>query len=166
MFNISKREVEEMINTGVDYNYEIFYKICDAIDSTKGELETLPEIYQIIYSINAVEGEIYNGGFFQYYSNSTAEVCNKIAIKSFRTIGAIDMANLLQEVFNKILEQSAIFRAEYEIIGIQDAFNKATNEINDIEISEYDDKFYKIVEKDSYKKLIFDYIKNNINSFS
>ena len=46
---ITKKELEEMISKNIDYDYEIFQKICDVVEPTKESLQKLPKIYQIIY---------------------------------------------------------------------------------------------------------------------
>jgi hypothetical protein len=162
---ITKKELEEMIFKNIDYDYEIFQKICDIAEPTKESLQKLPKIYQIIYSTTVIEGEIYNGGFYQYYGNSTAQEFNEIGIESFSMIGAQKTSALLEEVFNKIIEQSQTFKSEYQKNGIQDSFNKASDEMNEIRIEEYDNKFYEIFEKENVKELKLKYIKSNIDSF-
>jgi hypothetical protein len=162
---ITKNELEEMISKNIDYDYEIFQKICEVVEPTKESLQKLPKICQIIYSTTVIEGEIYNGGFYQYYGNSTAQEYNEIGIESFSLIGAPITAALLKEVFNKIVEQSPTFRSEYEESGIQNSFNKANDEMDEIRIDEYDNKFYEVFEKENIKELKLKYIKSNIDSF-
>lgn len=162
---ITKKELEEMISNNIDYDYEIFIKICDFIEHGKVSLLELPKMYQIIYSTCVIEGEICNGGFYQYYSNSTAQEFNEIGIECFAMIGAQKTSNLLKEVFEKIIEQSSTFKADYKIIGIQNAFNKANDKMNEIRIEEYDDKFFELLDIENFKELRLKYIKSNIDIF-
>lgn len=158
---ISKETVKSLIETGVDYDYEIFLRICDIVGD-KTSLLQLHKLYQMIYSTCVVEGEICNGGFYQYYGNSTAQEFNAISIECFNMIGAKKTADVLSEVYKTILSQSSIFREKYTVIGIQDAFNIASDDYDQIHIEEYDDLFYKAIEEDNIKNLKLNYIRQAV----
>jgi hypothetical protein len=112
----------------------------------------------MIYSTFVIEGEICNGGLYQYYGNSTAQEFNEMGIAGFKLIGAHKTADILQKVYKTIFDQSPIFREEYLKIGIQNAFNKANDDFDQIHIEEYDDQFYAAIEKDDITNLRQDYI--------
>ena len=124
---ISKEEISDIIKSKTDCAYEVFLRICDVSDGTLSPISRLHKLYQMVFSTFAIEGEICNGGFYQYYGNSTAQEFNVMGIDGFRLIGAHKTANVLLNVYKTILEQSPIFRMEYALIGIQHAFNKATD---------------------------------------
>lgn len=156
---ISRNEVIALIEAGVDYDSEIFQRIDSTLVSTIIPLSALHPIYQMIYATCLVEGEIYNGGFYQYYGNPTAEECNQMGIEGFKLIGAIKTAEVLINVFNAIIDQSSIFRDEFHTIGIQAAFEKATIEYDQIDIEEYDNCFYKAAESEDIKNTKLNFIK-------
>jgi Domain of unknown function (DUF4375) len=156
---ISKEEVNSLIEAGIDYDDEIFSRICEIVDGTVSSLSKIHKLYQMIYTTCVIEGEICNGGFYQYYGNSTAQEFNAIGIECFRMIEAHKTADVLSKAYQAILQQSPIFKEEYGIIGIQDAFNKANDEYNQIDIEEYDERFFRAIEEDDLKKLRLKYIK-------
>src|ERR1700712_1171723 len=138
---ISKEEINKVIQSQDDCAYDLFLRICDVISSSATSVFQLHELYQMIYSTFVIEGEICNGGFYQYYGNSTAQEFNEMGIAGFKLIGAHKTADVLQKVYKTIFDQSPIFREEYLIVGIQEAFNKANDEFDQIHIEEYDYQF-------------------------
>lgn len=162
---ISKERVIAMIESNIDYDYEIFQIGCDYVDGTRESLMKMPKIYQLIYSTTVIEGEIYNGGLYQYCGNSTAQEFNEMGIEYFKEIGAINTAKSLSEVFSSIINQSQTFRTEYMSIGIQNAFNKASDVMDEIDIEKYDDVLYGIWDKENPKELRLDFIKQNLHLF-
>lgn len=153
---ISREELQYMINEDIDYDVELFGRICHALYELDIPFDELGDIYQLIYATIVIQGEIDNGGFYQYYGNSTAEQLNELGVHYFAVMGAEHTSDLLQEVFDKIMSQSETFRLEYETIGIQEAFNKA-NEQGEINIDEYDEFYNRISAAEQLGKLRMDY---------
>lgn len=156
---ISKEDINNIIQSKTDCAYEVFLRISDISDSTAAPISHLHKLYQMAYSTFVIEGEICNGGFYQYYGNSTAQEFNAMGIEGFRLIGAHKTADILRKAYTAIFDQSLVFRQEYLKIGIQDAFNKANDEFDQIHIEEYDDKFYAALEEDGLTNLRLNYIK-------
>lgn len=156
---ISKDEVISLINSGTDYDSEIFQRIDNVLVTTLLPLSELYPVYQMIYATTLVEGEIYNGGFYQYYGNPTAEEYNIMGIEGFKLIGANKTAEVLTRAFSTIINQSSIFKDEHEVIGIQNAFEKASIEYDQIHIEEFDNYFYAAAEEEDIKNSKLNFIK-------
>ena len=156
---ISKEEINDIIKSKTDCAYEVFLRICDISNGTSVTISHLHELYQMVYSTYVIEGEICNGGFYQFYGNSTAQEFNAMGIQGFNVIGAHKTANVLLNAYKTILEQSPVFRMEYALIGIQDAFNKANDVYDQIHIEEYDNQFYSVIEEEDITHLRINYIK-------
>jgi len=156
---ISKEELMDLIIADVDYDYEIFLRIDSLLASSSTPLSQLPKIYQMIYSTTMVEGEIYNGGFYQYYGNPTAEEYNVMGIEGFKLIGAKKTADVLIRAFRTIVDQSSIFKNEHGEIGIQNAFEKASIEYDQIHIEEFNNYFYTAAEEEDIKNSKLNFIK-------
>ena len=159
---ISMDQINEIIQSKTDCAYEPFLWICEIADGTSASISHLDKLYQMIYSTFVVEAEICNGGFYQYYGNSTAQEFNVLSIEGFRLIGAHKTADVLSIVYRTILEQSPVFRKEYTEIGIQEAFNKANKDFNQIHIEEYDHQFYSAMDDDDIKHLRLNYVKKAV----
>jgi hypothetical protein len=156
---ISKEEVMNLINADVDYDSEIFLRINSVLAASSTPLSQLHRIYQMIYATTMVEAEIYNGGFYQYYGNPTAEEYNIMGIEGFKLIGANKTAEVLTRAFSTIINQSSIFKDEHEVIGIQNAFEKASIEYDQIHIEEFDNYFYEAAEEEDIKNSKLNFIK-------
>jgi hypothetical protein len=115
---------------------------------------------------NCRRGEICNGGFYQYFGNSTAQSYHFLAVKAFGKIGAHKIAALLEEVLETILKQSRTFRRSYLVDGIQDAFNEANDVYQEINIDDFDSRFYRLVDEvEDLNQLREQYIFNNLQDF-
>ena len=155
---MTKEELKYLIGEDVDYDAALFGRICDALYERDVPFEELDDIYQLVYTTIVIQGEIENGGFYQYYESATAELLNELGIHFFGVIGAEHTSDLLQEVFDKILDQSNLFKEQYEKIGIQAAFIRANAE-NEVDIKEYDEYFNRIFAAEHIGQLRADYIK-------
>ncbi|MCL1865263.1 MAG: DMP19 family protein [Spirochaetes bacterium] len=125
----------------------IFYK--------NHEKLTLSE--KIFVYIEELEREVNNGGFDQYFFNSSGD-CTMETINALEIIGSKVFLNLLKKAVNKFPN------------GI---VPKDRNERQKIllEITENNKELWNDLDKEFYKceedinKLLIDYIKNNINDF-
>lgn len=129
----------------------------------KERINTLPEGYKTVVSVWAAEGDIRNGGFYQYFGNSTAKEFHQLAVEGMRKIGAPKSASLLEEVFEIVL-RSETFRREYPVVGMQKAFNEANDRKREIKIPEnYDQSFFDSGE--DLGELLNIYIKEYVENF-
>ena len=122
-------------------------------------LSTLPMPCQYIIAVNAVDGEVNNGGFNQYYFNRS-HILTVTAAEALSAIGAPRLADIAQKAdwtysqINTTLgncEESTMeeFMASYE-----------NNPLN-----EFDTEYYNISEIEQTDKLLIAYIKQHIDCF-
>jgi len=156
----TKREIDQLLSNGPECQFNIYTKIWQLIYNNGAKLNQFHPIYQRLYAQNAVLGDICNGGFCQYYGNSTAEEFQQQGLEGLKMIGAHKTAALITKVWDTILNQSPFFRDQYEVLGIQDAFNIANDEYEQIEIDAFDDQFFGLIrEEENMEQLTFTYIK-------
>lgn len=75
----------------------------------------LTQVQQVIYSTRYLCNEVYNGGFHQYFHNSTGLNAPE-AVESFRILGLNDVADLVQEairVFGSEFPRERVRRQEF-----------------------------------------------------
>jgi hypothetical protein len=168
---ISRSEIESHRGKIPEIDTEIFQRTNefiyrDGFKKSSEYLDSLTTGYRTIYSTIGAEGEIYNGGFAQYFSNSTAEDLHFHAIEGFKRIGALKTAQLFENTFSSLLEASPTFRTSHMVYGIQDAFERAGDEISDEPLASADIEFYRLVENtENLNDLRVKYVYSNLDDF-
>ena len=122
-------------------------------------LSTLPMPCQYVIAVNAVDGEVNNGGFNQYYFNRS----HILTVTAAEALSAID-APQLAEITKK---------AEWTYSQIKDKLGNceestmeefmASYENNPL--NEFDTEYYSASEIEQTDKLMIAYIRQNINCF-
>jgi len=114
---------------------------------------------QAIYMIWALEAEVNNGGYNQFYSNSSGQYYKHLP-EALRLVGAYKFADLTQRA-------NDTFEKEYEQItkeqdGTIEGFSKSyeNNPLND-----FDDEFYELYQSEKLQQIQVDYIRNNKKEF-
>lgn len=156
----------------------------EIIDSTKDEdllqlifdnlSENLPDNYdkefefvtswnksrQAIYVIWLLETEVNNGGFNQFYFNSSGEFAELIP-DALKLVGANNFADLMNRA-------NSTYKSEYDKItedqdGTLDGFSKSykNNPLN-----KYDDEFYELYENENLNDLQIKYIRSHKYDFT
>ena len=75
----------------------------------------LNRVQQILYPTHYLCAEVYNGGFHQYFHNSTGLTAPE-AVEGFRTLGLNDVADLVEEamgVFGSVFPRERALRQEF-----------------------------------------------------
>lgn len=122
-------------------------------------VSSLSEGRRAIFSTYLVEGEVNNGGFNQFYFNSSGQFA-EMAEEGFACIGAREFAELMGRV-------NATYIREYDEItkdqdGTLEGFSKS---YEDNPLSEYDDEFYRLNESASLDTLQVKFIRENREQF-
>lgn len=118
---------------------------------------SLPKPQQAIYIIWLLEGEVNNGGFNQYYYNSSGQFA-RLAPDALKLVGATQFATLTQaanEMYTK--EKQRITKHQD---GTSEGFSKSYDN-NPLE--KFDDQFYKL--KEPLGELQITFIRNNKEAF-
>lgn len=122
-------------------------------------ISSLSRERQAIYSTYIVEGEVNNGGFNQFYFNSSGQYAD-MAVDGFELLEARKFCDLMKKAndtylseFNKITEKQ-----DGTIEGFSQSYQE--NPLN-----QYDDEFYTLNEVEEIGNLQVQFIRKNKASF-
>jgi len=122
-------------------------------------LLTLSKGRQAIYTIWCVEGEVNNGGFNQFYFNSSGLYAH-LAPEAFKLVGADKLAELMQRA-NNVYESNIV-----SIKSLQDGTLRGFSEsYKDNPLKKLDHEFYDLSKTEALYQLQINFIKNNIEQF-
>lgn len=115
---------------------------------------------QAIYLIWLLEAEVNNGGYNQFYFNSSGHIYNELPAV-LKLVGANKFANLTERA-NKIYEKENQEITEHQDRTIE-GFSKSyeDNPLNDL-----DDEFYELYQTENLQQIQVDYIRQNKNEFT
>ncbi|MCB9334947.1 MAG: DMP19 family protein [Flavobacteriales bacterium] len=153
---IYKNLTQEIIDTISDDN--LIQTVYDNIELI-GDEKKLSNGQKAIYSIWWVEAEVNNGGFNQFYFNSSSKY-SQMAYDGFKLIGAVKFAELMNTA-NNLYEENKEELAKYDdgtLQGFSDSYD-------DNPLNELDTKFYKLYDEEDLYALQIKYIRSNVNEF-
>jgi hypothetical protein len=110
---------------------------------------------QAIYIIWCLEAEVNNGGYNQFYFNSSGQYAD-LAPDALKLVGAPKFADLTtraNEVYKKEKEKIAIHQD-----GSLEGFSKS---YNDNPLNKFDDEFYELYKKEDLQTTQITYIRNH-----
>ena len=90
----------------VDQLNETASSVLDSADDRRGACAALPKGLQTRYATAELDAEVNNGGFNQYFWNSSGELCG-VALNGFKMLGDADRAKLLRQAVEIHLEEAA-----------------------------------------------------------
>lgn len=128
-------------------------KLCSHGDA----LENLNEQQKNFYLVQNIEREINNGGFNQYFFNSSGNFSHD-TIRSLQAIGALKTANILQHAIDQF-PNSTVPKKQSERRGVIEKIEEIADEV----WGKLDRKFLQY--EDNLSELIIQYIKENQHSF-
>ena len=114
---------------------------------------------QAIYFIWILEGDVNNGGFNQFYFNSSGQF-NKFLPDALQLVGADQYAGLIKRA-NNIFELENKKITEHQD-GTLEGFSKS---YNDNPLNKLDREFYELHEKEDLQKLRINYIRSYKKDF-
>jgi len=122
-------------------------------------VRNLSEGKKVIYVTWILEAEVNNGGFNQFYFNSSGQLAD-LAQDAFKTIGAIQFADLVGQadsIYHAIKKDLKKYND-----GTIESFSKSydQNPLNDL-----DDRFYKLYKDEPLNQIKVKYIRDNVNEF-
>ncbi|WP_298507122.1 DMP19 family protein [uncultured Maribacter sp.] len=115
---------------------------------------------QAFWSTWIIEGEVNNGGFNQFYFNSSGQY-SKMAEVGFKTIGAEKYADLTVRA-NKIYNENKERLEEFDD-GTMESFSES---YKDNPLNELDTEFYELGETESVSELRIKYIREHLSQFT
>lgn len=134
--------------TILENNFEDEYKIIKK--QSKG--------IQYIWCVWWLEAEVNNGGFNQYFYNSSGQFAEE-AYEACEGIGAHKTASIVQEAIKILFNEMDLYRKTKEA-GTLEAFMESYNET---ELGRCDEEFYKY--QDNLNGLIVTYIRSHYQEF-
>ena len=163
IYNILTTEILESIS---DDNLEqtIFDNIYEIIgDDYRNELNNIQKLskgQQAFWSTWVLEGEVNNGGFNQFYFNSSGQY-SEMAVIGFKTIEAEKHADLTIHA-NKVYAENKERLAEFDD-GTMESFSES---YKDNPLNKLDTEFYELGDLESISKLRIKYIREHISEFA
>ncbi|WP_445722177.1 DMP19 family protein [Flavobacterium sp.] len=132
---------------------EILWKKTELFD----DFGNLNEAEKTFLYVEILEAEINNGGFDQFFFNSSGDYANEI-LEALKKIGALKTVKIVEEAYknfpeNPIPKDNNIRREILENI------NEQTSE----KWTQLEDKFY--LYEENIGGLVLDYVRKNINKF-
>jgi hypothetical protein len=85
---------EEQLNL-VDPFRELWLSLVNKVHKTEAGYDGLTQSEKLYFSVGLLEGEVYNGGFHQYFFNSSASYYHD-ALRGLNEIGAVESLTLLK----------------------------------------------------------------------
>ena len=137
--------IDELLGDDYENEYQNFLKL------TKGQ--------QAIYSTWILEGEVNNGGFNQFYFNSSGQYAAK-SVEGLQEIGALKYMKLVKEA-NRIYVANRDKLEKFDD-GTLEGFSESykNNPLNPL-----DNQFYELDKVESLSELRIDYIRKHVEEF-
>ena len=121
-------------------------------------MSVLSEAERIFYVTQSLEMEVNNGGFSQFFFNSSGNFANEL-VSAFTAIGAIETATICQKAISAFGRDIPVDRDEREEMLEE----LESDEIAEI-LTECDNAFYEY--KDNLNELNYNFAVNNKHSFT
>ncbi|TYP87014.1 uncharacterized protein DUF4375 [Sphingobacterium allocomposti] len=114
---------------------------------------------QAIYMIWALEAEVNNGGYNQFYSNSSAQFYKHLS-DALELVGANKFADLTNRA-NETFEQEKSKITQHQD-GTIEGFSKS---YDDNPLNKYDDEFYELYQTENLQQIQVGFIRRNKKEF-
>lgn len=155
----------EIIETTVDENLlqTIFDNLSEKLPKDyKKEFQAVTswnKHRQAIYIIWTLEGEVNNGGFNQFYFNSSGQFA-ELAPEALKLVGAAQFADLATRA-------NAVYQKQYAKItehqdGTLEGFSKS---YDDNPLNKFDNEFYALYNTENLQQLQVDFVRKNKQFF-
>jgi hypothetical protein len=138
-------------------SYLISLSESEKVEFGKVEFQNQSAEQRVFSAIWALESQVNNGGFFQYFSSWDGETAN-FAPVALRLIGANACAEIVERAL-KLVSEVALPDCHDER---NDLINELGNEVED-KLNGIDSEFFAY--PDNLTELLFDYVRSNPNVF-
>lgn len=146
-----------------DVEWEVFLNIFNNMQGDERDereiVKTMTAGQRAIYVSRRIQSEVDNGGFNQFYFNSTGELAD-MGEEAFRTLGSDKLADLMVQV-NKKYDEIKDYLQQYND-GLADSFSASYrgNPLN-----EFDKIFRKLYQEEGLNTLRNKYIHGHLSEF-
>ncbi len=134
-------------------------KIPDIYDKEYETVMSWNKSQQAIYLIWLLEEEVNNGGYNQFYFNSSGEFYRHLP-DELRLIGANRYADMMQKANDTYERENEKITKHQD--GTLEGFSKS---YEDNPLNEFDDMFYELEKVENLEQLQIDYIRNHKSDF-
>lgn len=167
----NNRKIYETLNSEIieqTPDDQLVQTIYDNIETNfeEGEQYTMDKItkltkgQQAIFSVWWVEAEVNNGGFNQFFFNSSGQL-GPMAEDGFELLNATKFGDLMRRA-NSIFAENKERLEEYDD-GTMESFSES---YKDNLLNALDDEFYELYKSEPLNELQIDYIRNHLSEFT
>jgi len=114
---------------------------------------------QAIYMVWALEAEVNNGGYNQFYFNSSGQFYNHLP-KALRLVGANKFADLTKRANDTFEKENQKITQHQD--GTLEGFSKS---YDDNPLNKFDNEFYNLYKTENLQQIQVDYIRKNKKEF-
>ncbi|PUV25076.1 DMP19 family protein [Sphingobacterium sp. DR205] len=138
----------------------LYRKLSAAYDKEYEIVMSWNKSRQAIYMIVQLEAEVNNGGYNQFYSNSSGQFAKALP-EALKLVGATKFADLTERANNTFEKEKSKITEHQD--GTVEGFSKSyeNNPLN-----KFDDEFYKLNDAKNLQKIQVDYIRKNKKEFT
>ncbi|MGJ1291316.1 MULTISPECIES: DMP19 family protein [Sphingobacterium] len=137
----------------------LFRKLSPAYDKEYEIVLSWNKSRQAIYMISQLEGEVNNGGYNQFYFNSSGQFAAALP-EALKLVGATQFADLTERANSTFEKEKSKITEDQD--GTVEGFSKSyeNNPLN-----KFDEEFYKLNDAKNLQKILVDYIRKNKKEF-
>jgi hypothetical protein len=138
----------------------LFHKLSATYDKEYEIVMSWNKSRQAIYMISQLEAEVNNGGYNQFYFNSSGQFAKALP-DALKLVGATKFADLTERANNTFEKENSKITEHQD--GTIEGFSKSyeNNPLN-----KFDDEFYKLNDSKNLQKIQVDYIRKNKKQFT
>lgn len=152
--SISDDKLEQAIMDNIDTKFQ------DGEQYTLDKISKLTNGQQAVFSTWWLEAEVNNGGFNQFYFNSSGQFAEMAEI-GFMTIGAKKFSELTKRA-NKIYSENKERLEEFD----DGTMESSSESYKDNPLNDLDTEFYNLYDSEKIGQLRIKYIRENKNEFT
>jgi len=138
----------------------LFRKLSAAYDKEYEIVLSWNKSRQAIYMISRLEAEVNNGGYNQFYFNSSGQFATALP-EALKLVGATKFADLTERANSTFEKEKSKITEDQD--GTVEGFSKSyeNNPLN-----KFDEEFYKLNDVENLQKIQVDYIRKNKKEFT
>lgn len=138
----------------------LFRKLSAAYDKEYEIVLSWNKSRQAIYMISRLEAEVNNGGYNQFYFNSSGQFAAALP-EALKLVGATKFADLTERANSTFEKEKSKITEDQD--GTVEGFSKSyeNNPLN-----KFDEEFYKLNDVENLQKIQVDYIRKNKKEFT
>lgn len=138
----------------------LFRKLSAAYDKDYEIVLSWNKSRQAIYMISRLEAEVNNGGYNQFYFNSSGQFAAALP-EALKLVGATKFADLTERANSTFEKEKSKITEDQD--GTVEGFSKSyeNNPLN-----KFDEEFYKLNDVENLQKIQVDYIRKNKKEFT